>query len=448
MAITKIHSIKRSVAEAVNYIIDPDKTDDELHVSSYACAPYTADIEFRNTANRGTQRGDVKAQHLIQSFAPGEVDPDTAHKIGYKLAMELTNGEHEFIISTHIDKGHIHNHIIFNQVSFTDYKKFRENKSTLTKIRNINDKLCASYGLSVIEDNNHKALPYHKYKNVTPYASNRKLFKNLLDSYIPLVNSFDELIKLLEQAGYECKITKSNYSFKRNTDERFMRLNSLGEKYSYDSIIFRINNKNIDAIPYVAKPTQTLGLLTDLSNKMEQLKNPAYANKVALSEVKKIAATYSFLKEHNINSVDEINKTQTEWAILIKDERKELKDLEDKIKELETVASLLKNREDYRQYYRKYVSLNKDQQYYDKHSRELILFEAAAKGLAERKIDPKTTSENTLAELNELKLKYATLHDEYKKNNDKFKKLRIASQNIDTILERTNNKNKRKDISR
>lgn len=106
MAITKIHSIKQSVLDTVNYIINPDQTDGELLVSSYACTPYTADIEFKITASHGTLRGDVKAQHLIQSFASGEVDPDTAHKIGYKLALEITNGEHEFILSTHLAHSH------------------------------------------------------------------------------------------------------------------------------------------------------------------------------------------------------------------------------------------------------------------------------------------------------------------------------------------------------
>ena len=143
MAISKIHPIRYSVLDAINYITNPDKTDDEILVSSYGCASHTADIEFEQTASYGTKIGNVKAQHIIQSFAPGEISPELAHEIGKKLAMQYTNGEHEFVLATHVDKDHIHNHIIFNNVSFTNHKKFRHNYTSFNKMRDINDELCA-----------------------------------------------------------------------------------------------------------------------------------------------------------------------------------------------------------------------------------------------------------------------------------------------------------------
>ena len=143
MAISKIHPIRHSVLDAINYITNPEKTDDELLVSSFGCSPHTADIEFEQTASYGTKIGNVKAQHIIQSFAPGEISPKLAHEIGMKLAMRYTNGEHEFVLATHVDKDHIHNHIIFNNVSFTDHRKYRQNYTSFNKMRDINDELCA-----------------------------------------------------------------------------------------------------------------------------------------------------------------------------------------------------------------------------------------------------------------------------------------------------------------
>lgn len=122
MAITKIHPIQRSVLAAVNYITDKSKTDGELLVSSYACAVHTADLEFAQTASLGTKRGDIKAQHLIQAFAPGEVSPSLAHEIGMKLAMEVTGGKYEFVLATHVDKNHVHNHILFNRSTLLTLK--------------------------------------------------------------------------------------------------------------------------------------------------------------------------------------------------------------------------------------------------------------------------------------------------------------------------------------
>ena len=149
MAISKIHPIRYSVLDCVNYITDPDKTDSELYVSSYACGIHTADIEFADTASMGFENGSIKAQHLIQAFAPGEVTPGLAHEIGRKFAMEVSEGKYEFVLATHVDKDHVHNHILFNQVDFIDHKKYRGNIYCQRQIAKINDEICASYGLSV-----------------------------------------------------------------------------------------------------------------------------------------------------------------------------------------------------------------------------------------------------------------------------------------------------------
>ena len=128
MAVTKTHPIKSTLKAAIDYICNPDKTDGKLLVSSFGCAAETADIEFEWTRRHSIDKGTHLGRHLIQSFEPGEVSAEEAHEIGMQLAKETLGGKYEFVLTTHIDKGHIHNHLIFNAVSFTDHKHYHSNK--------------------------------------------------------------------------------------------------------------------------------------------------------------------------------------------------------------------------------------------------------------------------------------------------------------------------------
>lgn len=434
MAISKIHPIRYSILDAINYITNPDKTDDQMLISSYACSAHTADLEFYDTAFAGSSIGSVKAQHLIQSFAPGEVDAKTAHEIGKKLAMELTGGKHEFVIATHVDKDHIHNHIIFNQVSFVDYKKFRQNIETFHRMQDINDRLCLSYGLSVIKNPQSKAKPYYEYKDTKASTSNRQVFKNTIDSCIPLVASFDELLVMLEKLSYSYKQSGSSYSFKREDWNRYVRLKTLGDRYSYESICSRIKYKQVDAMPYIAPPKSELGLLADLSGKMVELKSPAYQNKVALTQVKRLAATYAFLNEHGINSADEIQSVMEKWSNDVKDGRKTIKELEDQVDSLQAQAEHLKKRDKYSPVYVAYKKSGKSPAFYKEHERELMFYEAACKQLFLQDVPADTSLKSVLSKLESLKNQKDLLMDKYQKDVGNLKQLSTAAKNVDLIM--------------
>ena len=150
MAVTKIKPIKSTLKKALEYIQNPDKTDDKMLVSSFGCSYETADIEFAFTLSQALDKGNNLAHHLIQSFEPGEVSFEKAHEIGKQLADAVTKGRYEYVLTTHIDKGHVHNHIIFCAVNFVDYHKYNSNKRSYYGIRNISDRLCYENGLSVI----------------------------------------------------------------------------------------------------------------------------------------------------------------------------------------------------------------------------------------------------------------------------------------------------------
>ena len=397
-------------------------------------------MEFAETAQNNY--GKVKAQHLIQSFAPGEVTPEIAHEIGRKLAMQYTDGRHEFVLATHIDKGHVHNHIIFNQASFVDHKKFRQTKGSFYHMREINDTLCKSYGLSVIELNDNKAQPYQDYMDVKANNSHRNVLKNTIDSLIPMVSSFDELLNMLRNMDYEIKVSNENYSVKKSDHKRYVRLKNLGDKYTPDAIKMRIKYKDIDALPYMEPPKAELGLLRSLSDRLSSYKSEAYENKVALSEVKKVAATYSFLNTHGINNVEEINEKLTEWSTSVKENRKVIKELEDKIDELKKAATYLERRDKYSKFYASYIKSGKASKFHDKYSYELMLYESACKGLSERNVPPSTTYQDVKDELEELQKKHDGLLDKYHTDVSNLKQLTVASQNVDIIISEAKEQNK------
>ena len=206
MAVTKIKPIKSTLSKALDYIENPDKTDGKMLVSSFGCSYETADIEFEYTLSQALQKGNNLAFHLIQSFEPGEVDYQKAHEIGKQLADAVTKGQHEYVVTTHIDKGHIHNHIIFCAVNFVDHHKYNSNKRSYYGIRNMSDKLCRDNGLSVVvPGKGSKGKSYAEYQAEKTGTSWKGKLKIAVDALIPQVSSFEELLQRLQAAGYEIK---------------------------------------------------------------------------------------------------------------------------------------------------------------------------------------------------------------------------------------------------
>ena len=150
MAVTKIIPIRTTIQNSVDYICNSAKTDDCLLVHSEHCSPNTAGLEFQHYLNQARTGGNTIGRHLIQSFAPGEVTPDQAHEIGKKLVAEILHGEYAYVMATHVDRGHIHNHFVWCSANVVTHKKYRSNKNTYHEIRNTSDRLCKEYELSVI----------------------------------------------------------------------------------------------------------------------------------------------------------------------------------------------------------------------------------------------------------------------------------------------------------
>ena len=223
MAVTKTHPIKSTLKAAIDYICNLDKTDGKLLVSSFGCAAETADIEFEWTRRHAIDKGTHLGRHLIQAFEPGEVPAEEAHEIGMQLAKEILGGKYEFVLTTHIDKGHIHNHLIFNAVSFTDHKHYHSNKRSYHEIRRASDRLCREHGLSVIIPSRDKGKSYIEHQAVQNGTSYKAKMKATIDRLIPTSSSLEDLLARLQREGYEIK--RGKYISARAPDqERFTRL--------------------------------------------------------------------------------------------------------------------------------------------------------------------------------------------------------------------------------
>ena len=194
MAVTKIKPIKSTLSKALDYIQNPEKTDGKMLVSSFGCSYETADIEFEYTLSQALDKGSNLAHHLIQSFEPGETTPEQAHEIGRQLADAVTKGQHEYVLTTHFDKGHIHNHIIFCDGNFVDHHKYISNRRTYYGIRNMSDRLCREHGLSVVvPGKGSKGKSYAEYQAEKAGTSWKGKLKIAVDALIPQVADFEEL---------------------------------------------------------------------------------------------------------------------------------------------------------------------------------------------------------------------------------------------------------------
>ena len=239
MAVTKTHPIKSTLKAAIDYICNPAKTDGSLLVSAYGCSAETADIEFAWTRRHAIDKGENLGRHLIQAFAPGEVTPEEAHQIGLELAKEILGGKYEFVLTTHIDRGHIHNHVIWNAVSFTDHKHYHSNKRSYYEIRRTSDRLCKEHGLSVIVPGQEKGKSYVEHQAVRNGTSYKVKLKSAIDRLLPTCTDLEDLLRRLQEEGYE--IRRGKYiSCRASNQERFTRLKTLGVDYTEEALVAKI----------------------------------------------------------------------------------------------------------------------------------------------------------------------------------------------------------------
>lgn len=309
MAITKIHPIKSTLKKAIDYIVDPAKTDDKLLVSSFGCAVETADLEFEKTRLLAMQKGNNLAHHLIQAFEPGEVSYAQAHEIGRQLADEILGGKYEYVIATHINKEHCHNHIIFCAVDFAEHKKYISNRKSYAQIRHVSDRLCRENGLSVVTPGAERSKQYAEWDAQRKGTSYKQKLKIAIDRLIPISKDLDDLLRRLEAEGYEIKRGKY-ISFRAPGQERFTRAKTLGEAYTEEAIAERIKGKVILKTPKLER--SGVSLLIDIENCIKAQQSAGYERWAKIENLKRAARTMVFLDQHGISHYTDLEQKITE----------------------------------------------------------------------------------------------------------------------------------------
>ncbi len=456
MAITKIHAIKATLPKAITYITNPHKTDDKILVSTFACGVETAPYDFNFALSKTKQSDPNKAFHLIQSFAPGEVTYDEAHKIGTELADKLLEGKYSYVISTHIDKGHIHNHIIFCAADNIEHKKYNDCKRTYYHIREMSDNLCKEHNLSVITPSHNKGKSYKEWQEEKKGNSLKAILKKDIDDTINSCSSYEDFISLMNAKGYEIKgadLTDSSLkyiSFRPLDRERFIRgsIRSLGENYTRERISERIAEKTTQRtkkkVSFSKKKLTTdysrKNLIDTSQGKFQQ--SPGLNHWAAIQNLKIAASSYA-----GAVSISDLEDKISSKSTLAKTARQSLVDTEHQLKELGEILKYANDYQTNKVYNFRYKKSKDPDAYFRRHETELTLFDGAESMLKRFGINPKNLDLQQLqADYNALQAKKSELQKTYKSAEKEITDLNRKLANINQYLvqeqtpERTENK--------
>ena len=437
MAVTKIKAIRGTLSKAIAYILNPEKTDEKLLVSSYGCASETAAREFEWTRKIAEQKGmnpvRIIARHVIQSFEIGEVTPELAHEIGKQFADEILGGKYEYVLTTHIDKDHVHNHLIFNAVDFVDYHAYKSYKRIYYDMREVSDRLCKENGLSVIPPSQNKGMGYKEYTEAKRGTSWKQKLKQTIDRLVITAKDYDDFLRLMQEAGYEIK-TGKYISFRAEGQERFTRSKTIGENYTEERIKERIAGRTPRRNRRQTVP-KGISLIGDIQERIRLIDSKGYEYKAKLTILKEAARTLNYLTENNLLQYADLEKKVEDVHSSYDRTGKELKVVEARLRE---VQPLIKNTSNYQRLKPVYDAFQKAKDkpsFKAKHEAELVIFEAARSTLLAMQGDEKLPSLKTLqAEQQRLLDEQQRLYDERAKLKKEVKQIETIKSNVDTFL--------------
>lgn len=437
MAVTKIKAIRGTLSKAIAYILNPEKTDEKLLVSSYGCASETAAREFEWTRKIAEQKGmnpvRIIARHVIQSFEIGEVTPELAHEIGKQFADEILGGKYEYVLTTHIDKDHVHNHLIFNAVDFVDYHAYKSYKRIYYDMREVSDRLCKENGLSVIPPSQNKGMGYKEYTEAKRGTSWKQKLKQTIDRLVITAKDYDDFLRLMQEAGYEIK-TGKYISFRAEGQERFTRSKTIGENYTEERIKERIAGRTPRRNRRQTVP-KGISLIGDIQERIRLIDSKGYEYKAKLTILKEAARTLNYLTENNLLQYADLEKKVEDVHSSYDRTGKELKGVEARLREVQLLIKNISNYQRLKPVYDAFQKAKDKPSFKAKHEAELVIFEAARSTLLAMQGDEKLPSLKTLqAEQQRLLDEQQRLYDERAKLKKEVKQIETIKSNVDTFL--------------
>lgn len=437
MAVTKIKAIRGTLSKAIAYILNPEKTDEKLLVSSYGCASETAAREFEWTRKIAEQKGmnpvRIIARHVIQSFGIGEVTPELAHEIGKQFADEILGGKYEYVLTTHIDKDHVHNHLIFNAVDFVDYHAYKSYKRIYYDMREISDRLCKENGLSVIPPSQNKGMGYKEYTEAKRGTSWKQKLKQTIDRLVITAKDYDDFLRLMQEAGYEIK-TGKYISFRAEGQERFTRSKTIGENYTEERIKERIAGRTPRRSRKQTTPNG-ISLIGDIQERIRLIDSKGYEHKAKLTILKEAARTLNYLTDNNLLQYADLEKKVEDVHSSYDRTGKELKGVEARLREVQPLIKNISNYQRLKPVYDAFQKAKDKPGFKAKHEAELVIFDAARSTLLAMQGDEKLPSLKTLqAQQQRLLDEQQRLYDERAKLKKEVKQIETIKSNVDTFL--------------
>ena len=425
------------MSKAIAYILNPEKTDEKLLVSSYGCASETAAREFEWTRKIAEQKGmtpvRIIARHVIQSFEIGEVTPELAHEIGKQFADEILEGKYEYVLTTHIDKDHVHNHLIFNAVDFVDYHAYKSYKRIYYDMREVSDRLCKENGLSVIPPSQNKGMAYKEYTEAKRGTSWKQKLKQTIDRLVITAKDYDDFLRLMQEAGYEIK-TGKYISFRAEGQERFTRSKTIGENYTEERIKERIAGRTPRKSQRQTTP-KGISLIGDIQERIRLIDSKGYEHKAKLTILKEAARTLNYLTDNNLLQYTDLEKKVEDVHSSYDRTGKELKVVEARLREVQPLIKNISNYQRLKPVYDAFQKAKDKPSFKAKHEAELVIFEAARSTLLAMQGDEKLPSLKTLqAEQQRLLDEQQRLYDERAKLKKEVKQIETIKSNVDTFL--------------
>ena len=455
MAATRLIALHKNKGKSVaaclksrtDYAQNPDKTNKGELVSSYACSPLTVDEEFMLTKRlyeRSTgriQKSDVIAYQVRQSFKPGEITPEEANRIGYEFAERFLKGKYAFIVATHTDQAHIHNHILYNSTALDGTRKFKNFWLSSFAVQRLSDRICLEHQLSVIENK-----PYRDRQKRIPYPpkeSNRERLCGVIDTILAEnPTDFEAFLSALVQQGYEIKRGKYT-SVKGPRQKRFIRFKTLGEGYSEEKIQAVLAGKAKHQ-PYQKKPPkeQPFQLLVDIQAKMAEGKGEGYKKWTTKFNLKEMSKTLLFLQEQKIGSAEELRERAAAATERYHAMGDSIKAAEARLTEIAVLKNHIINYAKTREVYAAYRKAGYSKKFLDAHGEEITLHKAAKAAFDEAGLQKLPKIKELDAEFAELLTKKKAAYPDYRKAREEMQPLLRAQKNVELFFAEEKNRPK------
>ena len=440
-------SIIKTLRRVIGYVENPDKTEKGNLITCYQCDPRTAAEEFaldrRKYAvrsGRGLHRNDVVVYHLRQSFKPGEITPEEANRLGNELAMRFTKGKHAYIVATHTDRKHLHNHIIFSAARLTGDQKFRDFHGSKKALARLSDLICLENGYSVIDHPMERGhgKKYNQWLGENKKRTHRDELREAIDiALIEKPRSMDAFLKLLADAGWEIKRGK-HIAFRKPGQQRFMRMDSLGEEYSDEALeaIFKGSRSHKPKRNYRGLPRQNerLALLIHIQGKIQAGKGPGYERWAKTYYLKQMAKTLLYMSEHDLDFAT-LKKKASEATERNNELLAQINAIDKHLKEISALKIHIINYVRTKDVYQDYHKHGNSKKFEAAHEQELAMHREAKKAFDALGLKKLPTVKSLSAEYEQQLAEKRKLYAEYQKIHADMQEMLTVRANMEQILQ-------------